>query len=91
MIEMGKIIFFDLDSGEVETIQPPRVMLTPSTDWIVTALSKALPRDRRGAVALRIKRLPFSAWRTVAVRTNPPAIDDARRSPVITRDDHDTL
>lgn len=91
MIEMAKIIFFDLDSGEVETIEPPRVMLTPSHEWIVAALSKALPRDRRGAVALRLKRIPFGSWRTVAVRTNPPVIDDARRSPVITRKDLDTL
>ena len=91
MIEMAKIIFFDLDSGEVETIEPPRVMRTPSTDWIARALSRALPRDRRGAVALRLKRFPFCEWRTVAVRTNPPLIDDARRSPVITRKDLDTL
>ena len=91
MIEMAKIIFFDRDSGDVETIEPPRVMLTPSTDWIERALSSALPRDRRGAVALRLKRIPFGAWRTVAVRTNPPAIDDARRSTVITRKDLDTL
>ena len=91
MIEMAKIIFFDLDSDKVETIQPPRVMLTPSTEWIKRALSRALPRDRRGAVALRLKRLPFGAWRTVAVRTNPPVIDDARRSPVITRADLDNL
>ena len=91
MIEMAKIIFFDLDSWEVETIEPPRVMRTPSDEWIAQALSKALPRDRRGAVALRLKRIPFGSWRTVALRTNPPAIDDARRSPVITRDDIDTL
>ena len=91
MIEMAKIIFFDLDSGEVETIEPPRVMRTPSDEWIAQALSKALPRDRRGAVALRLKRIPFGSWRTAALRTNPPAIDDARHSPVITRDDLDTL
>lgn len=91
MIEMAKIIFFDLDSGAVETIQPPRVMLTPSTEWMVTALSSALPRDRRGAVALRLKRLPVGSWRTVAVRTNPPVIDDARRSTVITAADLDNL
>ena len=86
-----EIIFFDLDSGEVETIEPPRVMRTPSDEWIAQALSRALPRDRRGAVALRLKRIPFGSWRMVAVRTNPPIIDDARRSPVITRDDIDTL
>ena len=91
MIEMAKIIFFDLDSGDIETIQPPRVTLTPSTEWIKRALSRALPRDRRGAVALRLKRLPLGAWRTVAARTNPPVIDDARRSPVITRADLDNL
>ena len=91
MIEMSKIIFFDLDSDEVETIQPPRVMLTPSTDWIERALSRDLPRDRMGAVAIRLKRIPFGAWRTVAARTNPPVIDDARRSPVITRADLDNL
>ena len=91
MIEMAKIIFFDLDSDEVDTIQPPRVMLTPSTEWIARALSRALPRDRMGAVSIRLKRLPFGAWRTVAARTNPPVIDDARRSPVITRADLDNL
>lgn len=91
MIEMAKIVFFDLDSDKVETIQPPRVMLTPVTEWIERALSRALPRDRRGAVALRLKRIPFGSWRTATVRTNPPVIDDARRSPIITRDDLDTL
>ena len=91
MIEMAKIIFFDLDSGDVETIEQPRVISTPSEEWIARALSSALPRDRRGAVALRLKRLPFGAWRTVAVRTNPPVIDDARRSTVITRKDLDTI
>lgn len=91
MIEMAEIVFFDLDRWEVETIEPPRVMLTPATELIAKELSKALPRDRRGAVALRLKRLPFGAWRTVAVRTNPPVIDDARRSTVITREDLETL
>lgn len=91
MIVQTKIIFFPLYSDEVETIQPPRMMLTPSTEWIARALSSALPRDRLGAVALRLKRIPFGDWRTVAVRTNPPCIDDARRSTVITRDDIDNL
>ena len=79
MIEMAKIIFFDLDSGKVETIEPPRVMPTPSTEWIARPLSSAIPRDRRGAVALRITRLPFGEWPTGAVRTKPPIIEDARR------------